>query len=48
MHAQVISEAFCESDMPAVKVAEMFTEADWDGSGRVRNHRTKDIEHAAS
>lgn len=37
MYAQVVSETFCESDMPPAKVAEMFAEADWDGSGRVRN-----------
>lgn len=37
MYAQVISETFCERDMPPSKVAEMFAEADWDGSGRVRN-----------
>lgn len=33
---QVISEVFSESDMSSAKVAEMFVEADWDGSGRVR------------
>ncbi|CAM9597801.1 unnamed protein product [Ectocarpus sp. 12 AP-2014] len=32
---QVLSEVFSESEMPPVKVAEMFSEADWDGSGRV-------------
>ena len=33
---QVISEAFSEEEMPSAKVAEMFAEADWDSSGRVR------------
>lgn len=37
IYAQVISETFRESDMPPAKVAEMFAEADWDGSRRVRN-----------
>ncbi|CAM9297512.1 unnamed protein product [Scytosiphon promiscuus] len=32
---QVLSEVFSERDMPAAKVAEMFSEADWDHSGRV-------------
>ncbi|CAM9492420.1 unnamed protein product, partial [Ectocarpus sp. 4 AP-2014] len=32
---QVLSEVFSESEMLPVKVAEMFSEADWDGSGRV-------------
>ncbi|CAN0082971.1 unnamed protein product [Laminaria digitata] len=32
---QVISETFRESDMPPAKVAEMFAEADWDGSRRI-------------
>ncbi|CAM9172757.1 unnamed protein product [Pylaiella littoralis] len=32
---QVLAEVFSESDMPPAKVAEMFSEADWDGSGRV-------------
>ncbi|CAB1098834.1 unnamed protein product [Ectocarpus sp. CCAP 1310/34] len=34
---QVLSEVFSESEMPPVKVAEMFSEADWDGSGRDTN-----------
>eukprot|EP00752_Nemacystus_decipiens_P016192 g14479.t1 len=32
---QVLAEVFTESDMPPAKMAEMFSEADWDGSGRI-------------
>lgn len=32
---QVLAEVFVERDMPSAKIAEMFAEADWDGSGRV-------------
>ncbi|CAM9506276.1 unnamed protein product, partial [Hapterophycus canaliculatus] len=32
---QVLSEVFSERHMPPAKIAEMFSEADWDRSGRV-------------
>ncbi|CAM9722073.1 unnamed protein product [Sphacelaria rigidula] len=32
---QVISEVISEADMPPAKIAEMFAEANWDGSGRI-------------
>eukprot|EP00903_Cladosiphon_okamuranus_P008899 g8518.t1 len=32
---QVLAEVFTESDMPPAKIAEMFSEADWDSSGRI-------------
>lgn len=39
LYDQVLSEVFSERDMPPAKVAEMFSEADWDHSGRVRPYQ---------